>query len=161
MSAQVWFPSQDVSEVRPGLSLVPPLRSTVSTLGFGLIIMVLVAMGMGLVMVVTTSVAAQSKELSALRTEATTLGYTAANLTTQLQEKSSSASLVIRATDAGMVPNPYPVFIRLSDNAILGEATPATGGETPYVRRPGIPVAQAAAEPAQDAVLPVAPGSEQ
>lgn len=162
MSAQVAFPLADVPEVRPGLSLVPPVRSTVSTLGFGLIIMALVALGMGLVMVVTTSVAAQSKELSALRVESTTLGYTAANLTTQLQEKSSSASLVIRATDAGMVPNPNPVFIRLSDNAILGTATPATGAEAPYVRRPATPITPAADEvAAPEVVLPIAPGSDQ
>lgn len=162
MSAQVAIPLADVRGARPGLSLVPPIRSTVSTMGFGLIIMALVAIGMGLVMVVTTSVAAQSKELSALRAEVTTLGYTAANLTTQLQEKSSSASLVIRATDAGMVPNPNPVFIRLSDNAILGEATPATGSASPSMRRPATPIAPAADElAAPEILLPVAPGTEQ
>ncbi len=162
MSASVSFPGQEQQHTRPGLTLVPPVRSTVSTLGFGLIIMALVALGMGLVMVITTSVAAQSKELSALRVEATELQYRAANLTTQLQEKSSSASLVIRASDAGMVPNPNPVFIRLSDGEILGEATPVVGDEAPYLRRPSVSLAAGSENSAASgSALPVAPGADQ
>lgn len=162
MSAQVSFPGQEQPHTHPGLTLVPPVRSTVSTVGFGLIIMALVALGMGLVMVITTSVAAQSKELSALRVEATELQYRAANLTTQLQDKSSSASLVIRASDAGMVPNPNPVFIRLSDKVILGDAKPVVGDEAPRLRGPSSPLAvgpQISAAP--EAALPVAPGADQ
>lgn len=162
MSATVSFPDQEQLQTRPELTLVPPMRSTVSTVGFGLIIMALLTIGMGLVMIITTSVAAQSKELSTLRVEATELQYRAANLTTELQKKSSSASLVIRASDAGMVPNPNPVFIRLSDGAILGDATPVLGDEAPYLRRPSISLAahrEDSAEP--EAVLPVAPGADQ
>ena len=163
MSATVSFLDQEEPHTRPELTLVPPLRSTVSTVGFGLIIMALVALGMGLVMVITTSVATQSRELSALRVEATELQYRAANLTTQLQVKSSSASLVIRASDAGMVPNPNPVFIRLSDGEILGDATPVLGDEAPYLRRPAVPLAASSAdEPtAPGPALPVAPGADQ
>ena len=162
MSATASLQGQEQPHIRPALTLVPPVRSTVSTVGFALIIMALVALGMGLVMVITTSVAAQSKELSALRVESTELEYRAANLTTQLQEKSSSASLVIRASGAGMVPNPNPVFIRLSDNKILGDPKPVVGDEAPYLRRPSValglsPENSAAAE----SVLPVAPGADQ
>ncbi len=135
MSAQVSFPSVEHTQEGPRLTLVPPVRSTVSTVGFALIVMALVALGMGLVMVVTTSVAAQSRELSLLRTEATQLDYEAAALTTELQSTSSSASLALRASDLGMVPNPYPAFIRVSDGAILGEPTPVKGNEAPYLRR--------------------------
>lgn len=161
MSATVSFLEQEQPHTRPELTLVPPVRSTVSTVGFALIIMALVALGMGLVMIITTSVAAQSKELSALRVEATDLQYRAANLTTQLQKKSSSGSLVIRASDAGMVPNPNPVFIRLSDGKILGEATPATADGAPHLGRTSLTVEarrEIAAEP--DTSLPVAPGAD-
>lgn len=161
MSATVSFLEQEQSHSRAELTLVPPLRSTVSTLGFGLIIMALVAAGMGLVMVITTSVAAQSKELSSLRVESTELQYRAANLTTELQKKSSSASLVIRASDAGMVPNPNPVFIRLSDGKILGDPIPVTGDEAPYLRRPAISLADGESSPAPETALPVAPGADQ
>lgn len=160
MSAQVSFPTEQRTNEGPRLVLVPPLRSTVSTVGFALIVMALVALGMGLVMVVTTSVAAQSRELSALRTEATQLEYTEAALTTQLQNTSSSASLALRASDLGMVPNRYPAFIRLSDGAILGDPTPVTSDEAPYLR--GL---QDASTPqlrttAPEHSLPVAPGAD-
>lgn len=162
MSATVSFPGQGEPHNSPALMLVPPVRSTVSTVGFGLIIMALVALGMGLVMVITTSVAAQSKELSALRVEATELQYRAANLTTQLQEKSSSASLVIRAIDAGMVPNTNPVFIRLADGEILGDATPVVGDEAPYLRRPSVSlVASPEDAAAAESVLPGGSGADQ
>ncbi len=162
MSATVSFPGQEEPHTRPALTLVPPVRSTVSTVGFGLIIMALVALGMGVVMVITTSVAAQSKELSALRVEATELQYSAANLTTQLQEKSSSASLVIRASDAGMVPNTNPVFIRLSDGEILGDAAPVVGDEAPYLRRPSVSLVSSAENAAaSESALPVASGADQ
>lgn len=162
MSAQVSFSPEEHTQDRPRLALVPPPRSTVSTVGFALIVMALVALGMGLVMVVTTSVAAQSRELSSLRTEAKQLDYTAAALTTQLQDTSSSASLALRASDLGMVPNPYPAFIRLSDGAILGDPTPVKGDEAPYLRR----LQQASTTTPQvrtitpEQSLPIAPGAD-
>lgn len=168
MSAQVSFSPEGREKTRPSLTLVPQLSSTVSTMGFVLIVMGLVAAGMGLVMVVTTSVAGQSKELSALRTEATELDYRAAALNTQLQDTSSTAFLALRASDLGMVPNPYPAFVRLSDGAIVGEPTPVTGDEAPYLRRrPAEPptnhlVTGAVGAPgAADQSLPVAPGADQ
>lgn len=160
MSAQVSFPDREMDGQGLSLSLVPSTRSTVSTVGFGLIIMAVLALGLGLVMIVTTSVATQSQEISALRVEATELEYSAANLTTQLQQKSNTASLAMRATDAGMVPNPNPVFIRLSDNSILGEPKPVVGDEAPFLRRPAPPVVVAPAE-ASGNTLPVAPVSNQ
>ena len=169
MSAQVAFSPENRREQSPELTLVPPLRSTVSTVGFSLIIMALVALGMGLVMVVTTSVAAQSKELSGLRAEATLLEYRAASLTTQLQTTSNAGGLAMRAADLGMVPNPYPAFIRLSDGAILGEPTPVIGNEVPYLRQheqappnaPGVRGAAGQGDEVTGASLPVAPGVDQ
>ncbi len=162
MSTSVSFPDQEQVQAPPELALIPPTRSTVSTWGFGLIIMALVMLGMALVMIITTSVAAQSKELSSLRSEATELQYRAANLTTELQKKSSSSSLVIRASDAGMVPNPNPVFIRLADGEIIGDPSPVRGDEAPYLRRPSVPPVANEEEPtAASSALPVAPGAEQ
>ncbi|MEO7587268.1 MAG: hypothetical protein ABIS84_04495 [Arachnia sp.] len=170
MSAQVAFSPEATQVQGPTLTLVPPLRSTVSAVGFALIILTLVAVGMGLVMVVTTSVAAQSKELSGLRTEATLLDYRAASLTTALQTTSSTGRLAMRASDLGMVPNPFPAFVRLSDGAILGEPTPVRGDEVPYLRQyeqappiaPQVRVIPAdGATPASTPSLPVAPGADQ
>lgn len=158
---------------RSRLRLLTTPRAVLSPVGFGIVIAGLVVLGLGLVMVVSTSVAAQSRQLASLRKEATALEYTAAALTTQLQARSSTSALALRASDLGMVPNPYPAFIRLSDGAILGDPKPVTGSETSYLRgasqvpvpspfvaaqpQPDMPADQAAAAEATQEVLPGLP----
>lgn len=135
------------------LRLLTTPRTVLSPVGFGIVIAALVVMGLGVVMVVSTSVAAQSRELASLRREATALEYTAASLTTQLQARSSTSALALRASDLGMVPNPYPAFIRLSDGVILGDPTPVTGKETNYLRgatQVPVPSPLVAAQPQAD-----------
>lgn len=166
MSAQpIHLDSEPVSGAppKPRLTLLSSQRSMMSNVGFGVFIAVLVAVGLALVMVVSTSVSAQSRDLAALRKEATELGYTAAALTTELQSISSSSSLALRAADLGMVPNPYPAFINLADGSILGEPTPVRGNEATYLRQ--LPPAPALQQPEPEVVagteegaaLPVAP----
>ncbi|MEZ5086146.1 MAG: hypothetical protein R2722_07835 [Tessaracoccus sp.] len=133
------------------LTVVERPRSTVSALGFGLIIMALVVAGLAVVMVVTTSVAQQSRELSRLTTESTELGYHAAALTTELQELSSASSLALRASRLGMVPNTYPVFISLEDGSVHGEPTPVKGDELPFLQIEIPESSLSAAEPPGDA----------
>ena len=108
--------------------------AAVSTLGFVGIIAILIAIGLGGVMIVTTSVGAQSKELARLETTATHLSYRAAALESQLQRASSANALALRATELGMVPNPYPAFVNLADGSITGEPTKVKGSELPFLR---------------------------
>lgn len=108
--------------------------AAVSTLGFVGIIAILIAIGLGGVMIVTTSVGAQSKELAQLETTATQLGYRAAALESQLQRSSSANALALRASELGMVPNPYPAFVNLADGTITGEPTKTRGDELPFLR---------------------------
>lgn len=129
MSAQPLSESQ-ATQGRPKLTLVPTRAPVVSNLGFIGIIVGLLLVGLLAVMVVTTQVAIQSRELSELRQESTLLSYEVASLNAELQSKSSSSSLALRATDLGMLPNPYPAFIRLSDYEILGDPK-AVPGQTP------------------------------
>ncbi|NLE96972.1 MAG: hypothetical protein GX596_03145 [Propionibacterium sp.] len=105
----------------------------VSTVGFVLIVLAIVGLGLGGVMVVTTSIGAQSRELTSLQRQADELGYESAALTSQLDAMSSTASLALRATDLGMVPNPYPAYVSLADGEILGDPTPVTGDELPQL----------------------------
>ena len=118
----------------PRLRVVRMPGGTVSPLGFAVIVVLLIAAGLGLVMVVTTSVGAQSRELAGLRREATELGYTQAALTSQLQNVSSANALALRASQLGMVPNPYPASIHLADHTVTGVPTAVTGDELPYLR---------------------------
>ncbi|MDO5067504.1 MAG: hypothetical protein Q4D96_09525 [Propionibacteriaceae bacterium] len=109
--------------------------TNVSTLGFLLLVAGLVVVGMAAVMIVTTQVGAQSRELSALRKEATSLSYQEAALTSELQEVSSPGSLALRAAELGMVPNPFPAFVDLSTGQLLGEPRVVQGDEAPYITR--------------------------
>ena len=133
---------------RPRLRLVPPVKARVSTFGFLLILAILVVLGMALVMVVTTQVGAQSRDLANLRKEATRLSYEAAARRTELQGVSSSGSLALRASELGMVPNPFPAFVDLSTGAITGEPRPVKGDEAPYLTgRSGAQQSRAPASP--------------
>lgn len=109
-------------------------QAAVSTVGFVLIVLAIVGLGLGGVMVVTTSIGAQSRELTALQRQADELGYESAALASQLDQLSSTASIALRATDLGMVPNPYPAYVSLADGKILGVPTPVSGDELPQLR---------------------------
>jgi len=136
------------------LSVVERPHQSVSALGFGLMIVALVVAGLALVMVITTSVAQQSREIARLTTQSTELGYRHAALATELQQKESANSLALRATQLGMVPNPYPVFISLEDGTVLGEPTPVTGDELSFLwetaSEESSPDGGAAAEPGEE-----------
>lgn len=133
--------------------------AAVSTLGFVGIVLVIIALGLGGVMVVTTSVAAQSKELAALETKATKLGYQAAALESELQRSSSANALALRATELGMVPNPYPAFVNLADGSITGVPTKVKGDEMPFLR--GIaPAPEPTPTPVPATPAPATPAAE-
>ncbi|GAA4903678.1 septum formation initiator family protein [Tessaracoccus lubricantis] len=120
---------------RPKLGVVPPTPgATVSTMGFVGIILGLIAVGMAGVMIVTTNVGAQSRELAGLRREATELSYTSAALESHIQRMSSANALALRASELGMVPNPYPAFINLADGSVTGYPKAATQDEMPFLR---------------------------
>ena len=116
----------------PGRPVLAP-RATVSTVGFVGIVLGLISIGLAGVMVVSTSVGAQSRDLTRLRREATHLSYERAALESQLQRRSSANSIALSASQLGMVPNPYPAFINLADGTVSGDPTPVTGNELPYL----------------------------
>lgn len=132
MSAQPIAATDSPAALR--LRVVRSPKAAVSPLGFVAIVVVLIAVGLAAVMVVTTSVGAQSRELANLRRDATELGYTKAALTSQLQKVSSANALALRASQLGLVPNPYPAFINLGDGTVTGVPTPVTGNELPFLR---------------------------
>lgn len=138
----------------PRLSLVHTPTASVSTFGFIAIIAVLIGIGLGGVMIVSTSVGAQSQELTMLRREATELGYKAESLEGELQRVSSANALALRATELGMVPNPYPAFINLADGTVTGVPTAVKGNEMPFLtgtQMKPLPSAQPTVPPADPA----------
>lgn len=131
MSAQPVTEEPGLSAGGPRLALVKAPTAAVSALGFALILAVVIALGLAGVMVVSTSVGQQSRDLSVMRRQATELGYTAASLESQVQTISSANALALRATELGMVPNPYPAFINLADGSVTGVPQAVKGDELP------------------------------
>lgn len=133
MSAAPVTTHEPGTATRPRLSLVQAPAASVSAFGFVAIIAVLIAVGLGGVLIVSTSVGAQARELTDLRREASQLGYRAAALESQLQGVSSANALALRANELGMVPNPYPAFINLSDGTVTGVPKAVGGNEMPFL----------------------------
>lgn len=124
----------EVDSSRPRLHLVPRVSPRMSNAAFFAMVGALVALGLIAVMITTTQVAAQSKEITDLRREATELEYDTAAYNTQLQALSSPESLAGRAGKLGMVPNPYPAFLNLDDGTLTGNPRPVVGNETPWLQ---------------------------
>lgn len=142
----------------PRLALVKAPTATVSTVGFAVILATLIALGLIGVMIVSTSVSQQARDLSTLRRQATELGYTAASLESQLQTNSSANALALRATQLGMVPNPYPAFINLADGSVTGVPQAVKGDELPALNgvRPEPELTKGPVDPAPPAADAVA-----
>jgi hypothetical protein len=66
-------------------------------------------------------------ELSTLRVNQLELGRTSDSVTEDLVRVSSPQSLAANAEALGMVSNSNPVYLRLSDSAVLGAPSSATG----------------------------------
>jgi len=68
-------------------------------------------------------------EISSLQSSQSTLGRTAASVTEDLARVSSPQSLAANAEGLGMVSNSNPVYLRLSDGAVLGAPASASGSQ--------------------------------
>jgi hypothetical protein len=104
-------------------------------------------------------------ELSTLRVNQLELGRTSDSVTEDLVRVSSPQSLAANAEALGMVSNSNPVYLRLSDSAVLGAPSSAAGvagasaNLVPNALLTGVPLvtAQAAAQGASvAAAAPVA-----
>lgn len=109
-------------------------RRRVSTVSFVAMVLAIVGVGLGAVMVITTSIGAQSRELTALQREAEELAFESASLRTELEARSSTASLALRAANLGLVPNPYPAYVMLGSGKVVGKPTRVRGNEFPQLR---------------------------
>ncbi|WP_104201316.1 hypothetical protein [Cryobacterium sp. Y29] len=68
-------------------------------------------------------------EISSLQSSQSELGRTAASVSEDLVRVSSPQSLAANAEGLGMVSNSNPVYLRLSDGAVLGAPASASGSQ--------------------------------
>nr|MCU0294609.1 hypothetical protein [Candidatus Nanopelagicales bacterium] len=83
------------------------------------------SLGLLVLLVLNTALAKGSFRVHELRIQTADLAQREQLLRTQIQNASSPVTLAKRAKDLGLVAAATPVFIRLSDGQILGEAFPA------------------------------------
>jgi hypothetical protein len=93
-------------------------------------LVVLVAAGLVGLLLLNTAMQRRAFELTALNERADALSVRVSALTLRTDRLESTAHLAARATRLGMVPNPSPVFLRLSDSRVIGDPMPATAGST-------------------------------
>ncbi|MDO5285344.1 MAG: hypothetical protein Q4G45_00765 [Actinomycetia bacterium] len=110
---------------------VPKPVTTLARTPFLVFLALVLGLGMvGLVMLQTT-VQQQSFEVRRLEAEASALAYQEAQLQAEVDRRATPAEIARRATELGMVPNPYPAFIDVRTGAVTGVAKPVTGQELP------------------------------
>jgi hypothetical protein len=91
------------------------------------VLLVLVVLGVGLVglLLLNTSLQQGSFAIHDLQRQTSLLADRQSELERQVAVLAAPESLASRAVKLGMVPNPNPAFLRLSDGRVLGDPQPA------------------------------------
>jgi hypothetical protein len=104
-------------------------------------------------------------EISALRASQVELGRTADSVSEELIRVSSPQSLAANAESLGMVSNSNAAYLRLSDGAVLGAPSSATGSQAgaaslvPNSLLAGVPLVTEEGAAAAATVAPATPGA--
>lgn len=124
-------------EQRPrrwGLTPVPIPQRRMANVPFVLVLGVFLALGMVGLLLLNTVLQEQGFAVQQRQRAADQLGYRVASLESDITEARSSTRLAVEATKLGMVPNPYPVYLRLPAGTVIGDPTRINGFELPDVR---------------------------
>lgn len=108
-----------------GLRLVGPVRVRARRAPFVVVVLAVLAAGLVGLILLSTAMQAQSFRIAELQKEATLLEARRQQLAAEVDRAQSPSGLAERALAEGMVPNANPVFLRLSDGKVIGEAVPA------------------------------------
>lgn len=117
----------------PRLTPVATGGASLARLPFLLVLAGLLVIGMVGVLVLNTQLQSQAFGLRNLQRQAAELGYEQAALQSQLDATSSVQNLTRRASELGMRPNPYPVFIELPSGTVLGQPRRVSGNELSFL----------------------------
>ncbi len=113
---------------RPRLSLVPrPVRRRAARTPFAVLVLLIAGIGLVGLLAVNTHLQQGALEQSQLEEHNQQLRERRAALAQAIDELEAPATLAQRASAHGMVPNPTPLFLQLSDGAVLGVMPDAQG----------------------------------
>lgn len=111
----------------PRLVPVPDAVQPLRRLPFAVVLVGVLGIGLLGLLVLNTQLQDQSFKLSELEARSTRLAYTEDALQHELDQVSSPASLVAKATALGMRPYVGPGFITMPDGTVVGSPEKATG----------------------------------
>jgi type II secretory pathway pseudopilin PulG len=110
---------------RGRLSVVPSRASTARSGPFVMLVAAILVLGLVGLLLLNLSMQKASFRLAALQDRAAALQTTEQSLDLKVDRLSSSNRLSDEAIRMGMVPNPNPVFLDLSDGSVVGDPTAA------------------------------------
>jgi len=121
-------PARRAAAAAPRLRVVAAPAQARARVPFVIFCIAIVSAALLGVLVLNTSLARGSFEQSHLRGELAKLSETQQSLSSQLEFAASPAQLADAGLKLGMVPAPPEAFLRLSDNTVIGNPTPAVAG---------------------------------
>src|SRR4051794_29293400 len=124
---------------------------------FVLFVVVLLAAGLVGLLLLNTELQRGTFQVTALNQQADQLRDQQEQLERQARALESPQNLADRALRMGMVPNPNPVFLRLSDGKVLGVPAEGRAGTGTAMFGPSTPTGQATTKPTTKPVKPVTP----
>lgn len=178
-------PSREPTPRKSTLRVVPRPEPAPSRAPFVFLVVLILGVGLVGLLLLNTSLQRGSFAIHELRRTTAELEERQGQLEQRVARLESPEVLARRARSLGMVPNTNPVFLRLPDGAVLGDAVPAspppkprptpgpsgqpnataTSGVAPTPGQPGAspPLADAQANPAsqRDQVSPTPAAPEQ
>ncbi|GAA2757090.1 hypothetical protein [Actinopolymorpha rutila] len=131
---------------RPRLRVVPKPEPQQSRAPFVILVVAILSAGLLGLLLLNTTVQQGSFTIHDLSRRTTLLEDRQAALEQQVAVMRAPEHLAGQAERLGMVPNTNPVFLRLRDGAVLGDAVPAKARVTP-APAPSAPSARAGGSP--------------
>jgi hypothetical protein len=124
---------------------------------FVIFVVSLLAAGLVGLLLLNTQLQSGTFEVTKLSSQADQLRDQQEQLEKQVRTLESPQNLSDRALRMGMVPNPNPVFLRLSDGRVLGVPAEGKAGTGTAMFGPGTPTGTATTPPVVKPATPVKP----
>jgi hypothetical protein len=126
---------------------------------FVIFVVSLLAAGLVGLLLLNTELQRGTFDITALNSQADQLRNQQEQLEKQVRTLESPQNLADRALRMGMVPNPNPVFLRLSDGRVLGVPAEGKAGAGTAMFGPSTPTAKVTPKPPVKPVTPVTTGT--
>jgi cell division protein FtsL len=120
----------DAVQQRARLSLVRGGRTNAPRVPFAALVLTVLGLGLVGLLVLNTSLQQGAFHLRDLQARAEQLTEQREALQLHVAELREPQRVATRAAAIGMVPNPSPAFLRLSDGEVLGDVSPAIAGSS-------------------------------